>query len=89
VRQEVPDGGARRPRGLVEVDDPLLRGDQGRARRDRLRDRGEPHHARRVPPRREGLSGSGHAGGGEGDVPGVDLLQGVHRGDTTARWSAG
>ena len=39
VRQQVPHGGAGRARGLVEVDDALLRGDEHRERRDGLRDR--------------------------------------------------
>ena len=48
VGEQVADGRAGRAVRLVEVDRPLLGRDEGRERRDRLRERGPAKHARRV-----------------------------------------
>ena len=74
--QQVPERRAGRARRLVEVDEPLLRGDEHRHRRRHLRHRGPRESPPRVPVRR-----GGSAGDADGDVvarPPVDLAQRIH-----------
>ncbi len=79
VREQMADGGARRPRRLVEVDDALLGGDQDGQRRDRLRQRREPDGPARVAVRRDDRLSLHDACGRELGLPLVDLAQSVHR----------
>jgi hypothetical protein len=78
VREEVAYGRAGRPRGLVEVEHPFLRRDEDGERGDELRHGRESDRPGRVPARRDDVRGARHPRGGEGDVPAVDLVQGVH-----------
>ena len=76
VREQVPERRAGRPGRLVEVDEPLLRGDEHRDRGRELRHRRPREAAARVAARR--LDRAGHA---DGDVlarPSVDLAQRLH-----------
>jgi hypothetical protein len=78
--EQVAHGRAGRPGGLVEVEHALLGRDQHREGRDRLRHRGQTHRAARVATHRQRALGPGHADGGEGNVPAVDLRKGLHAG---------
>jgi hypothetical protein len=76
----MPDGRTRGARGLVEVDDALLGGDERGECRDRLRDRSEPNGVRGIAVCCEDRVGACDSSRGEGRLPALDLVQSLHRG---------
>ncbi len=88
VREEVADGGSLRPGGLVQVDRPLLSGDERRERRHEL---GHGRPAEDVLARAEDVADGALAhdtGRGGLRGPAVDLLEGAHRRAILVAWSA-
>jgi hypothetical protein len=74
----VADGGLGWACGLVEIDDPLLRGDEQRERRNGLGDRGEAGDSTRVAALLDAATGAHDTCGGEWHRPGVDLAKCLH-----------
>src|SRR5690349_17109669 len=77
----MPERRAGRPRGLVEVDDPFLGGDEHRNRGRELGDRGPGESALDIAVRR--LHSTGHGHRHVLTRPPVDLAERIHGGETT------
>ena len=86
--EEVAYGRAGRPRVLVEVEHPFLRRDEDGERGDGLRHGRESDPPGRVPARRDVPRRARDPGGSERHVPGVDLVQCLHRGRYYGPWIA-
>ena len=78
VREQVPHRRAGRARGLVEVDDSLLGGDERRERGDRLRHRGEPDDARASPSVSAAPPSDTTPAAANDDRPVLDLAKRLH-----------